>query len=341
MQKAAWGLTGQELRDALVHAFAEKQRWAARCLELVREVDGQNLAHDHGATSTTAWLNAVLQVTPTEARKMIATAAALDHPCAVTAKALSAGAVNEAQAAVIGRCVTSLAEHGPDKQAEAEQFLLDKAAEHDAHALTVMADRILFVIDPEAAEEHQRKNLDAAEKRAARDRFFTLSPDGTGRTRLTGVLGAEAAAIVRAALEPLCRPTDPHDHRSAGQRRADALTDICALALATGQLPDNRGEKAQVVVTTRFDPTHQNLSEGMLDTGETLSAETVRRLACDARIIPAMLGSPSQPLDLGREQRLFKGPLRRALILRDGGCAFPGCDRPPQMVRRPPHQSLV
>jgi hypothetical protein len=45
-------------------------------------------------------------------------------------------------------------------------------------------------------------------------------------------------------------------------------------------------------------------------------------------LLPAVLGTAGQVLDLGRERRLFTGPIRRALILRDGGCAFPGCDRP-------------
>jgi hypothetical protein len=52
-------------------------------------------------------------------------------------------------------------------------------------------------------------------------------------------------------------------------------------------------------------------------------------LACDAQVIPAVLGGQSQPLDVGRARRLIDGPLRRALVLRDRGCTFPGCDRPP------------
>lgn len=69
---------------------------------------------------------------------------------------------------------------------------------------------------------------------------------------------------------------------------------------------------------------------GWLDTGEPISAAEARRLACDARIIPAVLGGDSQVLDLGRARRLFTGPVRRALILRDRGCIFPSCDRPPR-----------
>ena len=53
-------------------------------------------------------------------------------------------------------------------------------------------------------------------------------------------------------------------------------------------------------------------------------------MACQAGLIPVVLGGAGQVLDLGRERRLFTGPLRRAIIARDGGCTFPGCDRPPR-----------
>jgi hypothetical protein len=83
-------------------------------------------------------------------------------------------------------------------------------------------------------------------------------------------------------------------------------------------------------VTVDYDIVSQTLGVGTLDTGERLPPESVRRMACDARLIPAVLDGAGQPLDLGRERRLFTGAVRRALVLRDGGCAFPGCDRPPK-----------
>jgi len=72
----------------------------------------------------------------------------------------------------------------------------------------------------------------------------------------------------------------------------------------------------------------RGVGAGWLDTGAPISAAEARRMACDAQILPAVLDSNSQPLDLGRARRLFTGPIRRALILRDHGCSFPGCDRP-------------
>ena len=63
--------------------------------------------------------------------------------------------------------------------------------------------------------------------------------------------------------------------------------------------------------------------------GEPICAETARRLACNAGIIPILLGSRSQPLDIGRLSRVVPTALRRAVELRDKTCRFPGCDRPP------------
>jgi hypothetical protein len=158
-----------------------------------------------------------------------------------------------------------------------------------------------------------------------------MSPDGTGRVRLTGWIGHEAAAIINAAIDPLTGPAGKDDDRTAGQRRADALTDVCRLALATGELPESGGDSATMVVTLR--ELTQALSKGVLDDGAWLSADTVRRVAYNAGIIPALLGSSNQVLNLGRRRRLFTGPLRRAPVLRDRGCAFPTCDRRPNGVK--------
>ncbi|MFF2300167.1 DUF222 domain-containing protein [Arthrobacter sp. NPDC058127] len=57
-------------------------------------------------------------------------------------------------------------------------------------------------------------------------------------------------------------------------------------------------------------------------------AATLRRLACDADIIPVVLGGEGQVLDIGRASRLFPPHLRKAITARDKGCAFPGCTMP-------------
>jgi hypothetical protein len=161
---------------------------------------------------------------------------------------------------------------------------------------------------------------------------------GEDRVRLTGWLDRESASQVRAALDPLSAPRSAGredagpgpDLRSPGQRRADALVEVCRIAMACGELPDNGGDRPQVVVTVNLDTLRAQVGAATLDDGSPLSATAARRLACDAAILPAVLGSAGQVLDVGQQRRLFTGPLRRALILRDRGCAFPGCDRPPR-----------
>jgi len=67
---------------------------------------------------------------------------------------------------------------------------------------------------------------------------------------------------------------------------------------------------------------------GRLDNGQRVSPATLRRMACDADLIPVVLGGAGQVLDVGRTHRLFPASIRKALIARDRGCAFPACDRP-------------
>jgi hypothetical protein len=86
--------------------------------------------------------------------------------------------------------------------------------------------------------------------------------------------------------------------------------------------------RPRLTVTVDYDVLARELSAGLLETGQMLSPESVRRLACDAGIIPAVLGTSGQVLDLGRAARVWTGPARQAIIIRDRGCVFPGCDRP-------------
>jgi Domain of unknown function (DUF222)/HNH endonuclease len=213
---------------------------------------------------------------------------------------------------------------------KAEAALVEYAAQFGPDPLRKLGRRVLTHVAPQVAERIEAAALARAEARAAQTRAFTMTPTGDGRVRLTGWLPVEAAAIVNAAVDPLCNPrlTDPTDRRTAAQRRADALVEVCRLALSTDRLPDHGGERPHLVVTVPFDVLRGELGAGTLDTGETVGADQVRRLACDAAILPAILGGDGQVLDLGQTRRLFTGAVRRAIVLRDGGCAFPHCDRP-------------
>jgi hypothetical protein len=54
-----------------------------------------------------------------------------------------------------------------------------------------------------------------------------------------------------------------------------------------------------------------------------------RRLACDAKVSRVITEGASRPLDVGRSTKVVPPALRRALTVRDRGCRFPGCGRPP------------
>ncbi len=68
---------------------------------------------------------------------------------------------------------------------------------------------------------------------------------------------------------------------------------------------------------------------GLLAGGVAISPDTARKILCDANIIPVVCGGDSEVLDVGRSTSTIPVGIRRALVVRDQGCVFPGCDRPP------------
>ena len=363
----AWPLSDADITDCLDIAHRLQQQTTATLLHLVRAADTRGLAHQHGCRTTAGWLRSRLHLDPHAARTLIDQAAALDRHDAID-QALSCGAVNLAQATAITCALDDLTpEVDTATTGQARTTLLGWAGQLEAAQLRKLGTRILAHVAPDIADRHDQAALARDEQRTHRQRGFTLGLPTAGAVRVSGTLTVEDAATVHAALDPLCTP-QAGDTRTPAQQRADALIDICRLALRTAELPDNGGEPPQVTVTVAFDtlttglsharpgpghagpghaspgpghaspgharpsPGHASPSPGhaSLDTGEQLTPEAARRLACDARILPVVLGGPGQILDAGRNRRTATGPLRRALTLRDGGCTFPACDRPPR-----------
>jgi hypothetical protein len=328
---AAWALSEGDLIASLEAVHRLEQQLAAVKLALVRELDGRGLAASHGASSTAAWLRDQLRIGPSSARGLVAVATALDDGPPAVRAALAAGAINVEQMRVVADAVAALpADSGAEVTEKAAAVLIGWAGRFDPSILRRLGQRVLAHVDPDHADAADLAALERAEERAQRRRHLTLSTGPDGQTRLTGALDAETAGLLHAALDPLSDPHGAGDDRSPGQRRVDALAEVCRLVLQTAQLPDNGRDRPQLVVTTAYDVLTGLLGAGTLETGERLSPTEVRRLACDAAILPAVLDGAGQVLDIGRQRRLITGPLRRALVLRDRGCAFPGCDRPPR-----------
>ncbi|MGC4759633.1 DUF222 domain-containing protein [Micromonospora trifolii] len=328
---SAWALPEHDLVAALDAAHRLEQRLAMVKLALVRELDGRGTSTAQGASSTAVWLRDRLRLGVGAARRLVELAATLDAAPAGVQDALAGGAVDVEQVRVIADTVSTVhTAAGAEAAEKAVGVLVEWAGQFEPTLLRKLGTRILDHVAPEVADAAAKAAMEAEARRACRDRHVTLSELRDGRLRLSGILDGEAAGLLRAAIDPMTAPSGPDDPRSPGQRRHDAFSDLCRLALRTGELPEHGGEPAQVVVTTSFETLARRLGAGTLDTGPQLTPETVRRLACDAAILPAVLGGSGQTLDVGRQRRLITGPLRRALVLRDRGCAFPGCDRPPR-----------
>lgn len=202
--------------------------------------------------------------------------------------------------------------------------------------LRTLAARLAELTDPEAAEAEEAERLTAEERAARRDRFLRLTPDFHGSIRITGKLPITDAALLYAQLDALMPPassyTDTDETATPATRRADALVLLAQAAAAAAQLPAHGGDRPHVLLTLSYDTLISGLGHiELLGTNgiDGISPSEARRLACDAGIIPMVLGTASQPLDVGRQQRFFTQAQRAALAQRDQGCAFPSCTATP------------
>ncbi len=153
--------------------------------------------------------------------------------------------------------------------------------------------------------------------------------DGMGDIR--GTLTPELFHTVQTVIDAQVNPTSlgRDDPLTPAQRRADALGDIWRFYLdQNNTLVTSSGEKPHITVTVDFE-TLKGVSKQLPElSGMPVTPETVRRITCDASIIPMVLGSDSEPLDVGRKTRTIPAAIRRALEQRDQGCTWDGCDAP-------------
>ena len=146
-----------------------------------------------------------------------------------------------------------------------------------------------------------------------------LDPE-TGETLLTAL---------SAVLDAESHSSSQGEDRTPAQRRADALGEICRRYLDSSDRPTVGGERPHLTMTVDV----QAMGGGAGGTGELdhvgpVDPEIARRMACDASIMRVVLAGPSEPLDVGRRTPVIPPAMRRAVIVRDRHCRFPGCDRP-------------
>jgi hypothetical protein len=324
-------------------------RLAAATLAATRQLDISGAGVASGAASAAGWLRGVCRVDPRSATREVKLAAALSDQLAATGAALSSGTISMEHAVVIRHAIDSLPiAVDSDTRTRAEEHLLEEARRFDPESLARLGRHLRHVLDPDPGAK-----LEADESEAARNQTFSLAHRHDGTRAPRGCFTAEAGAFMDAALDavsgPRPGPDGAPDPRGPGQRRADGLLEIFRMAMGAPDMPEHGGEPVAMTVTVPFSTLEARLSgdrdpgckgphasndagvqAGELADGSPISAETARRLACDAWLIPAVLGSTSEVLDIGRMARAVPRPMRRALIARDRGCAFPGCGRPPK-----------
>ena len=185
---------------------------------------------------------------------------------------------------------------------------------------------------PEVAEQHEAEQLAAEERRAWRRTSLVSTRLGDGTTRIThqpAGRGGNAVAHLPRGVHLAAPPRAVRGGRPGpvDVRRGQAF---CALLEACDpkRLPVHGGDATTVIVTVPLESLREELGSGELGPAEHLSAGEVRRLACTAAIIPAVLGGKSEVLDLGRSSRLFKPAQRKAMVVRDRECRAEGCTIP-------------
>ncbi|HET6938997.1 MAG TPA: DUF222 domain-containing protein, partial [Nocardioides sp.] len=217
---------------------------------------------------------------------------------------------------------------------EAEAHLLDLAHDHDAKTLKILGRRILEVVSPETADAHEALLLEREERAAQAATRLTMWEDGHGQVHGRFTLDAVTGAMLKNALFAIAAPKHQAAQGPLGERRPtpERLGQAFAEYIQrypVNKLPKAGGLNATVVVTITLDTLIGGLKAAHLDTGETISPGAARRLACEAGIIPAVLGGKSQVLDLGRKKRFHSEGQRIAKTIEVGGCEVDGCDWPP------------
>jgi hypothetical protein len=313
-----------ELPDARIEEdFAELHR-AAELIELERlrrlaEIDRRKLFERDGYLSAASWLGSAYRVAHGAARDHVRIARALEE-MPLTRRALEAGDLSLSAA----RVLVAARDADPEAFSRSEPQLVEAARIHQVGDLQRVAaywrEACVWARGLEGQDRlRERRRLHASVLLDGMVRVDgDLDPE-TGETLLTAL---------RAVLDADSRSGE-HDDRTPAQRRVDALGEICRGWLDLADRPTVAGERPHVTVTVSPEAlTNGSGTPSELDHVGPVSPATARRLACDASVMRVVMDGRSEPLDVGRRSKVVPPAMRRAVIVRDRHCRFPGCDRP-------------
>jgi hypothetical protein len=317
-------LSGGDVLDDVAALIAERNRIDARLARAVRAAELAQAPERDGQRSMTSWLRGHCRLSGSEASRLVRNGRALEHLPAL-AEAAEAGLVSASQVAVAADVVTpgrlaAAAAQGVDL-AEIDAILTGVAVEQEHDTLVVVVKRYGDALDPDGPEPDPTEG-----------RSLTIVTHADGSVSFRGHLDAVGGEKFQTAVEAHVQADRPAgDERTRAQRQGDALVQLADNALASGSVPVLRTVKPHVAVRIDLDDladTATGAGTATLGFGATISAARARWLACDGRISRVVFGPDGVPLDVGREQRLVSGHLRRAVELRDGSCVFTGCHAP-------------
>ncbi|WP_458108182.1 HNH endonuclease [Arthrobacter sp. R3-55] len=318
---------------------------------------------DDGYRDAAQFLRARLRIGIGEARRRLALAPDVlpqpgmigqDIPARrmILAEALASGELPSRSASIISSALDKVRNLTDDATITRMEHALTKTAvETDPDFVTTMAKRWTESIDqdgPEPSEEVLRQHQGAFLRRRRRYGLHHIEIFATAEqyeTLTTTMNTATNPRLTTTGFGTVMGPdagTDAGggpdlDRRSRAQKLLDGLTGACSLAMTTGELPSNGGLRPQLTVTIDYNELFDQLTPpgngARTGTGTAtflgpIHPNTIRKIACDADIIPVLLGSDSRVLDIGRTTRIFPPHIRKAITARDGGCAFPDCTMP-------------
>ncbi len=265
---------------------------------------------------------------------------ALDQQWRHVAGALTDGRVHLDQARVIIKALDAL----PDDvtveiRQRAERRLVEHAEQFGPADLARLGRRILDVIAPEVGDEQERRALERAEWKAESVTRLDFKRRGDGATDIAATVPDSVAARLKTYLGSFTSPRHQHGQGTDGTDPATGVRlpadrqrghAFCALLerLDPKTLPDHGGLATTVMVTMPLEILQSDLGTAQLGTGETITPGEARRLACTAGLAPAVLGTTSEVLDLGRTAGLFSPAQRKALALQHPHCRAEDCTVP-------------
>lgn len=337
------GLAAADVASTLA-AVQEISRIAqAITLDLAAAADAGDVARSQGAASTQAWLAQTSGISHRDAFRDLKLAKDLQTVAPQTRQAMSLPGMSASKAQVITGAMVKLPRDLDDAQrAVVEADLVQRAQKHSVEDLRRAAKRAVEVIDRAWADRLETATLETEETAAHRQADFWMRPaDHDGMVEGGFTLPQLEADILRSALESHTSPR--HDCETQPDESTDLLDELPtyrhklgrAFAAIVRHLPtdsfgNHGGVAATLMVTVDYDSLKGEIGAAGTDShGNRISPDTIRHIACGAGIIPAVLDGEGRALNVGSQKRLFTPAQRLALAHRDGGCAFPGCDRPP------------